>query len=180
MFVVHKKNGGSPALGGASSQAADSQEQVPVVVHGIARCDHPSARAKTRFLRFKIVSDQKGDDENRDREQIEDQSEPKAPFGQLLIVGGPGLGRTFALLGGENRIGREEGQEVQLSFGDSSVSRDGHATITQYGEFHGYVIRDGRKVNPVLLNGRIIRGDERLKDGDLIVIGETQLRLSVS
>ena len=74
--------------------------------------------------------------------------------------------------------GRGDGQEVQLAFGDEFVSREGHATIIFYGERDGFILRDGGKANPVLVNGASVRGDQQLRFGDIICIGETALLFS--
>ena len=101
------------------------------------------------------------------------------PLGQLAIVEGAGRGKCFALTHKTaSRIGRGDNQEIQLAFGDNSVSRTSHATIVYYGEHYGFLIRDGRKANPVFLNGRALSQDEYLVNGDLIRVGETTLRFT--
>ena len=97
---------------------------------------------------------------------------------RLIVVEGPGRGYEFQLTDASNRIGRGDGQEVQLAFGDEFVSREGHATIIFYGERDGFILRDGGKANPVLVNGASVRGDQQLRFGDIICIGETALLFS--
>jgi len=133
-------------------------------------------RVKTRFLGFKSAAPPENDEHLYDYMETGEHPEAQAPFGQLVIVQGPGCGRSFSMIDGINRIGRGEGQEIQLEFGDNYVSRKSHATIFHYGEGHGFEIRDGGKANPVLLNGRALRGNEHLESGDEIRIGETTMR----
>jgi hypothetical protein len=102
-------------------------------------------------------------------------SGPKA-LARVVIVDGPGQGQSFFVKDSFTRIGREQDQEIQLAFGDNAISRDGHATIVHYGEGSDFVIRDGMRVNPVLVNNRTIRGDKTLGTGDIIRIGATTLR----
>lgn len=96
---------------------------------------------------------------------------------QLLIVGGPGAGQRLALTEGRNTVGRAEGNDLVLNFGDPAVSRDAHALITwdpQVGELRLY---DGGKTNPIYLNGEPLQGNRPIKLGDIIAVGNTTLRL---
>lgn len=134
------------------------------------------SRVKTRFLSFGQVTEP-------DRNETLDGGEApisgrsgKRVLAKLTIVGGPGRGEVFRIDSDFVQIGRGDGQDIQLAFGDDAVSRKCHASIANYGHQTGFVIRDGMKPNPVLLNGNIISGDERLKDRDLIRIGNTTLR----
>ncbi|MDJ0629686.1 MAG: FHA domain-containing protein [Rhodobacter sp.] len=139
--------------------------------------DHPgSQREKTRFLRFQFSTEK--DDSELASFGVQDTEcqDIQSPYGSLWIVGGPGSGESIAIRSDFARIGRGDGQEIQLAFGDSSISRDSHAVIAFYGEKYGCVIRDGRKVNPVLLNSRPLAGESPLNNGDLIQIGKTMLR----
>lgn len=131
-------------------------------------------RVRTRFLGFrspKVTSC----DEELNRVRVEVYSDRIFPLGRVSIVGGPGTGRSFPLLDGQTSIGRADDQDIQLAFGDESISRQCHALITYYGAESGFLLRDGLKVNPVRLNGRAVREDVELDDGDLIQLGETTL-----
>jgi FHA domain-containing protein len=133
-------------------------------------------RVKTRFLGFKFAAEPENNEQNWDYRKTAEPPEAEAPLGRLVVVQGPGRGRSFALMDDVNRIGRGDNQEVRLAFGDSFISRESHATIVNYGERGGFVIRDGGNANPVLLNGHTLRGNEHLENGGLIRIGETTLR----
>ena len=131
-----------------------------------------TSRVRTRFLNFKL---------NQKREVVPQQLTPHlaqdaSSLGWLMIVDGAGEGQTFALDKHAIQIGRGEDQDIQLAFGDNAISRKSHAIIVYYGEQRGFLIRDGRKPNPVLVNGRSLPGEKYLKNGDLIRIGETTLR----
>lgn len=99
---------------------------------------------------------------------------------ELTVIDGPGRGSRFTVFDTYTRIGRGDGQEVQLCFGDDAVSRNSHAVIAYYGPITGFRVRDGKKANPVFLNGRLLHGDQSLLSGDLISIGETTLHFCVS
>lgn len=95
---------------------------------------------------------------------------------QLLVVGGPGAGQRLPPEG-RNTIGRADGNDVVLNFGDPAVSRGTHALVTwdpALGEMRLY---DGAKTNPVHLNGEPLQGNRVIGLGDVISIGNTTLRL---
>lgn len=140
------------------------------------KTEQKSNRVKTQFLGFKTASQTANGEQNWNYQDTAERPDVEASLGRLVVVHGPGRGHSFALKDDVNRIGRGEGQEIRLTFGDTSVSRKRHATIVYYGKRGGFTIRDGRTVNPVRLNGRSLQGDEHLENGDLIRIGETTLR----
>lgn len=73
---------------------------------------------------------------------------------------------------GRLRVGRAEGADVALSF-DSEVSRL-HAEIERAGgEF--LVIDDGLSSNGTYVNGSRVAGRRRLRNGDIVRVGETLL-----
>ncbi len=139
-------------------------------------------RVKTRFLNFRF-SDRSGSEEASytpppRRRRVRTVSRDLAPIGRLTVVEGAGRGADFPLTKQFVQIGRGEDQDIQLAFGDTSVSRDGHASIAYYGKQIGFLIRDGRKPNPVLLNGMVLQGEDCLRDGDEIRVGDTTLQFT--
>ncbi|MEM7641926.1 MAG: FHA domain-containing protein [Pseudomonadota bacterium] len=99
------------------------------------------------------------------------------PVGWALVVSGPGRGHTFPLTAGMSSIGRGADQAVRLNFGDSAISRSGHAAIVYDVEERTFLLGQGGKSNLVRLNGKPVISNEALTDGDEIKIGETVLRL---
>ena len=90
----------------------------------------------------------------------------------LRIEEGPSAGRVVNLSrGGVYRIGRE-GADLLLE--DEKVSRK-HAEIGLYGP-EAYVLRDLASTNGTLVNGRRVSEKVKLKNGDLIQIGDTKIR----
>lgn len=49
--------------------------------------------------------------------------------GWLTIIEGPGRGRSLEIGMGQNSIGRDEGNRIQLAFGDNSLSRKNHISL---------------------------------------------------
>jgi hypothetical protein len=100
----------------------------------------------------------------------------KYPHGWLVVVEGAGVGEWFVLEGGVSHIGREEGQTVRLDYGDSSIAPVRHAELTYNEKFHVFELGDGGQ-SAVRLNGTVPRLPAKLRDGDVISVGETSLRL---
>lgn len=142
----------------------------------VVRSGQISTRVKTRFLRFVLNAESRAEySAGEDAHRTNETSGCDSSLGCISIIEGKGKGKFFNLVSGVYRIGRAENQEIQLSFGDNSISRNSHATIFNYGIDGPFIIRDGLKPNPVTVNGRLLRGERNLGDGDLIRIGETTL-----
>jgi hypothetical protein len=100
----------------------------------------------------------------------------RCPHGWLVVVEGPGAGEWFVLESGVSHIGSDEGQTVQLDFGDSSVAPRRHAAVI-YDEGHHAFQLHGDENAPIRLNGQVPTSPAMLRDGDIISIGCTSLRL---
>lgn len=98
------------------------------------------------------------------------------PAGWLVVVDGPGRGASFTIGAGVSTIGRGVGQTVCLNFGDTSISRENHASIAYDEEQNRFFIGHGGKSNIVRRNGDAVLSTEDLVDADLIRIGKTTLR----
>lgn len=131
-----------------------------------------SGRVKTRLLGI--------DHSNGSLEEIGARSAAKGlrfPVGWIVVVDGPGRGHSFPLEPGVSQIGRGEDQTVSLDFGDSAISRHGHAMIAFDDEQRTFFLGHGGKSNLVRLNGKPVLSTEALRHGDRIRIGETTLML---
>lgn len=96
--------------------------------------------------------------------------------GWLVVVKGPGRGRSVELFNGMNTLGRGEENSVRIDFGDTTISREAHAYVTYDDEGRMFFISHGGKQNLVRRNNRPVLNSEELADGDTIRIGETTLR----
>ncbi len=101
---------------------------------------------------------------------------PRFPFGWLVVVEGPGVGEWFLLERGVSHIGSAEGQTVRLDFGDATVSPIRHAAVA-YDEGRNAFVLDNSSDQAVRLNGTVARSQATLRDGDVISVGGTSLRL---
>ncbi|MEM1428683.1 MAG: FHA domain-containing protein [Pseudomonadota bacterium] len=135
-----------------------------------------SARAKTRVLGFQSRDMAPGDPFARGPAAPAPMSGPTFPVGWLVVVDGPGRGASFTLQDGVSSIGRGEDQVVRLDFGDTSISRQMHASVAFDDEMERFYLGHGGKSNLVRLNDRPVLSTEELTDGAHIRIGETTLR----
>lgn len=90
---------------------------------------------------------------------------------QLAVIDGPDAGRSFPL-GARARLGRSSDNNLRLA--DPQASRL-HATVEQLRGDH--VLTDQGSRNGTFLNGVRLEGPARLREGDLIKIGNTLLRV---
>lgn len=105
---------------------------------------------------------------------IESASSPTV--GWLVVVSGPGKGTSLNISYGLQKIGRDPGQHIALSFGDEKISRQHHAALEYDPKLRKFFLSKGE--NLVYLNGeRVGAGSEcELKAGDQLEMGETILR----
>jgi hypothetical protein len=92
-----------------------------------------------------------------------------APMPYLLITAGSGRGQTFELRG-EVHLGRSRTNAVSLA--DGKVSRN-HARLDPIRST--YILTDLGSANGTFVNGVRITQPVRLRDGDLLQAGDTQL-----
>jgi pSer/pThr/pTyr-binding forkhead associated (FHA) protein len=99
---------------------------------------------------------------------------PPAECARLVVVAGPALGRELVLAasGRVYRLGR--GEQCDLVIPHDDVSRE-HATIERGVE--GIMVRDLGSKNGVEVEGHIIEGVRCLRDGEVVRVGETRLRV---
>lgn len=133
-----------------------------------------SERVKTRLLGFH------GGETEPDVFASEPESKgadgPQFPIGWLVVVDGPGRGASFTLTAGLSTIGRDSTQTVTLDFGDTSISRERHASVAYDEEDNCAYVGHGGKSNIVKFNDKPLLSTEELNGGDTIRIGKTVLR----
>jgi pSer/pThr/pTyr-binding forkhead associated (FHA) protein len=99
---------------------------------------------------------------------------PEGPVvGWLVVVDGPGRGRSVTLGYGMNTIGREAGNRVCLPFGDMQISRTKHATLTYDPRSRKFFILHGESTNLTYVGESPVLAPLELKSGDLIRLGDT-------
>ena len=163
----------APAMVAERQTHPERDDDVPPPETGGARSR--SSRAKTRLLGFNI-GPIATDPMSRLSEADKSQEEARFPVGWLVVVEGAGRGHSFQLSAGVAKIGRGEGQDIRIDFGDSSISRENHAAIAYDMEQNAFFLGHGGKSNIVRRNNRPVLSTEELVAGDMIRIGETKLR----
>ena len=99
---------------------------------------------------------------------------PPAQTARLVGVAGPGEGSSLALITCERDLLVGRGDTCDLVLPDEEVSRE-HAAFQRGAA--GVTVRDLQSKNGVEVDGQRLAGSRRLRDGDLVRIGETTLRL---
>lgn len=99
---------------------------------------------------------------------------PEGPVvGWLVVVDGPGRGKSVTLGYGMNPIGRDASNRVSLPFGDMQVSRGRHATLTYDPRGRKFFIQHGESSNLTYVGESPVLTPLELKSGDLIRLGDT-------
>ena len=99
---------------------------------------------------------------------------PDGPVvGWVVVVAGPGRGRSVPLGYGMNQIGREAGNRVVLPFGDPQISRVKHATLTYDPRGKKFFIQHGESSNLTYVGDMPVLSPMELKSGELIRLGDT-------
>lgn len=95
--------------------------------------------------------------------------------GWLVILSGPGRGRSLELGYGRNSIGRGRENEVCLPYGDRGISELAHAFVAYDYIGRKAYLADGNSRNLVYLNGAPSFGTVEIQSGCVIGLGGTKL-----
>ena len=109
----------------------------------------------------------------QDKEHADGMDDPVV--GWLVVVEGPGKGKSMELGYGANSMGRETGR-VQLNFGDNQISRSDHATVTYDPRGRKFYVEKGSGSNLTYLNNKPVLTAVELPAQSHIGIGATVLR----
>ncbi len=96
--------------------------------------------------------------------------------GWLVVIAGKGKGRSVEIAAGSSPIGRGEGQRIRLDFGDDQISRENHATLTFDVRSNRFFLNHGGGRNLTYLAGEPVLVPVELKGGEVISIGDTELK----
>jgi hypothetical protein len=96
--------------------------------------------------------------------------------GWLVIVEGPGKGRSIEVGVGANSIGRDHNQKVSVDFGDQHISRDRHAILVFDPKSCRFFLQAGDVRNLTYIGDELVLSPTELKGGETIVVGQTKLR----
>jgi hypothetical protein len=97
--------------------------------------------------------------------------------GWLVVVKGPGRGRSVPLGYGMNSIGRDADNRVSLPFNDEQISRKKHAVIAYDPRGRKFFIREGDSSNLTYVGDDVVMGSTLLEGGETLRLGDqTELR----
>lgn len=96
--------------------------------------------------------------------------------GWLVVVEGPGRGRSVELGYGMNIVGRGSENRIVLGFGDDQISTDDHFRIAYDGANRRFHLVPGRGTNLVYLAGSPLLSPVPLDSHAEIRVGSTALR----
>ena len=116
--------------------------------------------------------------QRQDKERLEERADgmDDPVVGWLVVVEGPGKGRSMELGYGANSMGRGETSRVQLNFGDNQISRRDHATVTYDPRGRKFSVDKGSGRNLTYLNDEPVLTAVELPAQSHIGIGATVLR----
>lgn len=106
----------------------------------------------------------------------EDRGMDDPVVGWLVIVEGPGRGRSVQLGYGANSLGRGANDRVKLDFGDDQISRSGHAVVTYEPRGRKFYVQHGGGVNMTYLGDEPVLTPTELPALSHVNIGNTVLR----
>lgn len=96
--------------------------------------------------------------------------------GWLVVVAGPGTGRSRELTFGLNSIGRGDDNRVPLNFGDTQISSDDHFRIAYDGRNKKFLISVGSGKNLVYIDEEPVLDARVISNGTEMSVGKTSLR----
>lgn len=131
---------------------------------------------KTRLVGTPGRASPKGDkDEKSDPTEKEAGMEDPV-VGWVVIIDGPGKGRSLPLGYGMNSIGRAASERLCLDFGDTQISRTNHATITYDPRGRKFFVTHGGGKNLTYMGDNPVLAPVEIKGGEDISLGQTMLR----
>jgi FHA domain-containing protein len=95
--------------------------------------------------------------------------------GWLVVIKGPGRGRSMEIGSGANPIGRAPGQKLCLNFGDPRISRERHAVIVYDPVSRRFFLQAGAGRNLTYLGDQVVLEPKEMKPGDTLTVGDTVL-----
>lgn len=165
--------GGNPSQEGDQDEnttriTREADDETTRLVHQDDPSGSPADAEVTKLVRPSSAS--RGGDSSGEA-QKEDSSGPVV--GWLVVVNGPGKGRSVELGYGMNAIGRGDKNRVQLAFGDQEISRDKHAMVTYDPRGGKFFLQHGDSTNLTYLEDSPVLSPTEILNGQTIRIGDS-------
>ena len=98
------------------------------------------------------------------------------PAGWLVVVDGPGKGGVATIGFGNNPIGRDRTQRICLDYGDSAISRVGHASVVYDPRGRKFHVKGGDGTNLTYVDDELVLAPRELEPFANLRVGNTVLR----
>lgn len=186
--IVEEKTDKSSGKTGPTSKEGDLPPVPPSAgrqATGQDRLEAPTRKMDESRL-VSSASDEKtrlvgGRRRQADRDRLQEQADKTDAMddpvvGWLIIIEGPGKGRSLKLGYGANSIGRGETNRISLNFGDDQISRDQHSTVTYDPRGKKFYVQQGSGTNLTYLNDQPVLTPTELSARNDITLGNTVVR----
>ncbi len=94
----------------------------------------------------------------------------------LVVVKGPGKGRSLSVGYGRNAIGRGAEQRIRLDFGDDAISREAQAFVTYDPRGRKFYLQGGDGTNLIYIGNSPVLAPMELTESVDLTMGNTTLR----
>jgi hypothetical protein len=95
--------------------------------------------------------------------------------GWLVVIDGPGKGRSMEIKPGQNSIGADPGQRIALMFGDPGIADIRHAFIVFDPKSQRYFLQNGDSVKLTYMGDEVLLSPVEIKGGETFLLGRTTL-----
>lgn len=96
--------------------------------------------------------------------------------GWLVVVDGPGKGKSVVIGPGQSAISRSPTERITLNFGDTSITSKQQLLVIYDDENREFIVAPGNGSSLNRVNGQIVAGQTVLQSGDQLKVGATTLR----
>ena len=96
--------------------------------------------------------------------------------GWLVCINGPDVGKDYRLRSEKNFIGRAANMDVAIQ-SDNGIARQNHAVVSYNPKKNNFILYPGEGHGLVYLNGDEVYVPTKIKTGDCIELGNSELIL---
>jgi hypothetical protein len=165
----HRPHDPEETVYGGAAGRAEASDQTRIIRHDGPAENQPAPDSDPKTVLVRPSS------RNASGETVKPSDDlPEGPVvGWLVVVEGPGRGKSVTLGYGMNAIGREPGNRVCLPYDDMLISRNKHATLTYDPRGKKFFIQHGESTNLTYVGEQPVLSPLELNSGDLIRLGDT-------
>ena len=123
----------------------------------------------------KLYRPQKSKDDNELDNKNYINNDDDLVVGWIVIMDGPGKGKSHDLGYGLNGIGRADSERISLNYGDEEISREGHSSITYDYKNERFFLQHGGGANITYLGDEPVLQPVEIFGYEIISIGKTKV-----